>query len=224
MIALKDENRITVPTAGFEEAVFVFPSLLDLRDAIVRLQKRKVVIAADDVQVRTNPERIRLFDQNVVSTDGIPARNGTDGTAALVELSLTPDWKKKVPAPSKIAATSPFDEGTSEILEPEAFGDPVRVEVDAIFGKVVFLYPPFDDPKMAAALEFLMDDRVRRRGRRIQDRTLEIQVEFQRRVCQGIKGTDDDTLPIESYPANWTVAACRAFERAEALTGEELGN
>lgn len=224
MIALNEENRITVPTAGFEEAVFFFPSFADLKEPIVRLQKRKVVIAADDVQVRTNPERIRLFDQNVIRTEGLPARNGTDGQADLVELSDLPDWKGKVPAPSKIAATSAFDEGASQIIEPEAFGDPVRVEVDALFGKVVFLYPPFDDPDMTAALQFLMDDRVRRRGRRIQDRTLDIQIAFQKRVCKGIEGVDDDTWPIESYPACWTVAACRAFERSEALTGEELGN
>lgn len=222
MISLTQENRIAVPTAGFDEAVYIFPSFKDMTDSILRLQRRKMLIQSGDVKDRTNPERIRLFDEHVKATENLPARNAEGD---LVELSSMEGWKGKIPGPVKVAAAGVFDEGEGKILPAEAFGDPVRVEVSSPLGSVTFLFPSLDDPGMSKNLTFLMEDRIRQRGRRIQDRSLDVRLEFFKRTCQGYEGVEDNGASVLEYlPTNWIVAAVRAFERSEALSDDDLGN
>ncbi len=215
MIDLTEENRIQVPTAGFDDAAYVFPSFSDLAADIVRLQKRKLLFTGSDVKDRTNEERQAFFDKHCIRTENLPARQGED----LVELSETEGWKAKVQAAAKIAAVSVFDEPESEIVAAEAFGDPVTVEVDALVGKVSFSFPAFDNPAMTEALKILMSDRIRRRGRRIQDRSFDVRQAFFSAACTGTNTGD-----LANVPANWMVAVARAFERAETLSDDDLGN
>jgi hypothetical protein len=202
-----------------------------MKDGIARLLKRKVVVQGTEVTDRTTEERTRLFDKFIARTENLPTRNGS---ADVVEMSETDDWKKKIPTNAKLAATSPFDELTSAEIKPgEVFGDPVVVVVDVIFGKVEFVFGTMED--MADDLKTLMSDRIRQRGRRIQDRSLEVRIDFFRKNCVDVQGIDEpfarSTAPkgkgpklVDLVPLNWIASAVRPFERTEALTDDELGN
>ena len=223
MVSLTEENRIAVPTGGIEDAEYIFPSFADLAEPIRRLLKRKIVVSGADVTDRTSEERIRFFDQNVVGTEKLPVR-GPEGE--VVEMSSSLDWKNRIPANAKIAAASVFDEpAVSDIQAADVFGDPTTVTVDAVVGIVTFDFPPLDDPEFGKALKALMSDRLRQRGRRIQDRTFEVRQEFFRKTVLGIGNVDvAKTKFVDQVPANWVGAACRVFERQEALSAADLGN
>jgi len=224
MVSLKDKNRIMVPTGGIEDATYIFPSFGEMAKATERFLKRKVVIQGTEVSDRSTDEGIRLFDLHVTSTEGLPARNGEK---KVVEMSTIADWVKRIPVPVKLAAASIFDELSSVEIQPtDVFGDPVVVECNAIVGKIGFEFQPMDD--MADELKTLMSDRIRQKGRRIQDRSLEVRKDFFRKTCNGVIGFDVPKTPksnlADVVPLNWIVSAVRVFERQEALSDADLGN
>lgn len=221
MLKLDEENRIAVPTGPIEDSVYVFPSFQDMKAATARLLKRKIVVSGTNVSNKMADERVRMFDTTVLRTEGLPARSGEE----VVEMSILPDWTAKIPTNAKIAATSPFDElVAAEIDAAEVFGDPVFVTVDAIFGELRFEFPTMEE--MAPDLKFLMSDRIRQRGRRVQDRSNEVRMSFFRKTCRGVEGVaiPNGAILATVLPENWILSAVRPFERQEALSEDDLGN
>jgi len=221
-ISLTDKNRITAPVGGIREAVFILPSFMELRPAIRRLLEYKIEIRGTKIVNRTIDEQVRFFDENCEGAEKIPTQQDN----GVVELASLDGWKGRIPPNTKMAVAAVFDESLDvEIEESEVFGGATVIRVDAGVGEVQFFYPSIDDPKFHKELKTLLSDRTRRRGRRVESQAHQTRMKFFQRTCQKVEGLDD---LIEEWkdqiPENWVAASCRAFEEAEGMSEEYLGN
>jgi hypothetical protein len=115
---------------------------------------------------------------------------------------------------------------------PLIISDDVRVSMPTDTGApAVFIFPPYDDDKMRAAVRRLLDDRYKQRGKKVQNKAVQARRVFFDQTCTGCEGVEYKGKPIqEALPDSWKTKipdnivssiVSAEFEERETLSDDE---
>jgi hypothetical protein len=222
-ISLTEKNRILTTVGGIQDAAFLFPSFIDLREPVRHHVGRPLVYDPAKMRFEDNEDErlVSLFDEHCLGAEGIKVR--VDGKA--VDIASVGDWKSRIPdiTKAKVAKHIFGLQGSSSVEEAEALGDPTLVRLKTIFGEILFTFPEFDNADFQKALKAMLGDHSRPRGDRLLFMNHAARMKFFKEQCLGVGGIDG-LSGLDQVPENWAAGACVAFVQQEVLSEIDLGN